>query len=212
MADSKNITKEEIEQEVWKEIPGFPFYEVSNLGRFRSWRERYAGKWSGPDRRDTKPHILRQSSRHLGRLYVCLQKDGKTHQLIAHRIVLLAFVGPCPEGLESCHNDGDHTNNRIDNLRWDTKESNWDDRRTHGVANIGANHGRTRLSDEDVEQIRILYHKGYRAHDIAKRYSIDKKTIVRMCTGRGWTHLKLGPITKTSKGSKRNMKSLPTDL
>lgn len=49
-----------------------------------------------------------------------------------HRMVLETFVGPCPEGLEACHNDGNPLNNRLDNLRWDTKSANAQDTLQHG--------------------------------------------------------------------------------
>jgi hypothetical protein len=48
-----------------------------------------------------------------------------------HRLVLEAFVGPCPDGMECCHEDGDSTNNRVDNLRWDTHEANVRERLEH---------------------------------------------------------------------------------
>jgi hypothetical protein len=44
-----------------------------------------------------------------------------------HRAVLEAFVGPCPEGMEACHNDSDPSNNHVSNLRWDTRFGNCQD-------------------------------------------------------------------------------------
>ncbi len=51
--------------------------------------------------------------------------------LKVHWVVMLAFVGPCPKGLIVCHNDGDKTNNRLSNLRYDTQRSNALDRTKH---------------------------------------------------------------------------------
>lgn len=50
-----------------------------------------------------------------------------------HHLVLEAFVGPRPDGLETCHNDGVPANNWLTNLRWDTKPNNAKDRRVHGT-------------------------------------------------------------------------------
>lgn len=58
-----------------------------------------------------------------------LRKPGTSITAHIHHLVLLAFVGPRPEGQVGCHNDDDETNNSLSNLRWDTKESNWEDRR-----------------------------------------------------------------------------------
>ena len=50
-----------------------------------------------------------------------------------HRLVLGAFAGPPPEGMEGCHEDNDKTNNRLDNLRWDTRPGNHSDKARHGT-------------------------------------------------------------------------------
>ena len=55
-------------------------------------------------------------------------RDGKMINASVHRVVLEAFVGPCPEGHEACHNNGNPSDNRLENLRWDTKSANALDR------------------------------------------------------------------------------------
>jgi hypothetical protein len=76
--------------------------------------------------------------------------DGVEHTLSVHRLVLEAFVGPCPEGMEACHRDRDVTNNHISNLRWDTPKANAADRRRHKTQP-------TRLVESDVQEIRALF-------------------------------------------------------
>jgi hypothetical protein len=39
-------------------------------------------------------------------------------------MVLEAFVGPSPEGMEACHRDDVPANNHLSNLRWDTHRAN----------------------------------------------------------------------------------------
>jgi hypothetical protein len=48
-----------------------------------------------------------------------------------HHLILEAFVGPRPEGLKACHNNGDGHDNRLDNLRWDTQANNIADMHRH---------------------------------------------------------------------------------
>ena len=43
--------------------------------------------------------------------------DGNAKMEKVHRLVLEAFVGPNPPGLECCHNNGDPSDNRVENLR-----------------------------------------------------------------------------------------------
>nr|WP_232111245.1 HNH endonuclease signature motif containing protein [Nocardia wallacei] len=50
----------------------------------------------------------------------------------AHSLVAEAFIGPRPEGLQVCHNDGDPTNNMLANLRYDTPSENQTDIVRHG--------------------------------------------------------------------------------
>lgn len=49
-----------------------------------------------------------------------------------HRLVLLAFVGPCPDGMEACHANDIPTDNRLANLRWGTHADNMRDRIENG--------------------------------------------------------------------------------
>lgn len=50
-----------------------------------------------------------------------------------HRLVLSAFVGPAPEGMEALHRDGSRANNRIANLAWGTHAQNQRDQLAHGT-------------------------------------------------------------------------------
>lgn len=70
-----------------------------------------------------------------GYLRAKLTRDAKSKLIMVHRLVLEAFVGPCPDGLEGCHGNGIPDDNRLDNLRWDTHESNMADRDQTGQRN-----------------------------------------------------------------------------
>jgi hypothetical protein len=66
-------------------------------------------------------------------LMVAFQVDRRHFTAYVHRLVLKAFVGPCPEGMEGCHWDGDACNNKLDNLRWATHAENVEDSIRHGT-------------------------------------------------------------------------------
>src|SRR3970282_914182 len=102
--------------ERWLPVVGYEgSYEVSDLGRVRSL-DRIL-----PCGRRKKGIVLRPSpganGGHLG-LHLCAYSKRNAR---VHRLVLAAFVGPCPIGMEGCHDDGAPTNTRLRNLRWDTK-------------------------------------------------------------------------------------------
>lgn len=131
--------------EEWRPVPGYGgHYEASSLGRIRR-KKRVVRKFNYMAKRVIEqtyqelilsPHAVNK----YGHRSVHIGVDGKRTMLSAHRAVLLAFVGPCPEGFEACHNDGDATNNRPENLRWDTHLSNNQDRKRHGRYASGADH------------------------------------------------------------------------
>lgn len=100
-------------KEVWIPIKGFEGYEVSNLGRVRSFKIKADGKI-------LKPRMTRK-----GYLSVPLRKDGKKYFKQVHRLVLMNF-DPVPDMnlLDVNHNDEDKTNNCVNNLCWMTRKEN----------------------------------------------------------------------------------------
>jgi hypothetical protein len=111
--------------ERWATIPGFDMYEVSDHGRVRSWQPSSKG---GP-----APRILAQTSSEKGYVGVSLCADGKARSKRVHGLVLLAFVGPRPDGLVTRHLDGDPANNHLSNLAYGTYSENQRDKRRHGT-------------------------------------------------------------------------------
>jgi hypothetical protein len=78
---------------------------------------------------------LRQATDKYRRRWVNLQLAGEGHAERVHRLVLLAFVGPCPKGMEACHWDDNPGNNHLSNLRWDTSLANKRDMARNGIGN-----------------------------------------------------------------------------
>lgn len=150
-------------------IPGHPRYLVSDAGEvFSLARNRMIGY---PDKR--------------GRLNVELDRK----HFFVHQLVLLAFIGPRPEGMECCHNNGDHTDNRLSNLRWDTHDSNMKDREKHGTALRGSSVPNAKLTEADIPVIRDLARQGVTMYRIAKNYGIDHSSIKGVLSGRAWRHV-----------------------
>lgn len=105
--------------ERWLPVVGFERYEVSDQGRVRSLIGR------------TK--ILTGIRQHAGHLVVQPRKDKRMYHKFVHRLVLEAFVGPCPAGMECRHLNGNPSDNRLENLAWGTKRENGYDRVLHGM-------------------------------------------------------------------------------
>jgi hypothetical protein len=121
--------------ERWLPISGWEgAYSVSDRGRVRSERRivRQSRNRYGADFDRTVPERILKPGMVRGYERVSLQRDGRTQSLAVHRLVLTAFVGPCPDGMEACHGDADRTNNTLANLRWDTKSANCKERTLQG--------------------------------------------------------------------------------
>ena len=115
----------------WKPVPGYEgCYEISDLGEVKSLQRTVVRRRSGP--RTYREKILAQDVNHAGYHRVTLHKDATKLRRGVHQLVLLAFVGPCPEGLEVLHRDGDTHNNRLSNLKYGTRKENQADVRRHG--------------------------------------------------------------------------------
>lgn len=120
--------------EQWRPVIGWEgAYEVSDAGRVRSIDRvvhRSDGVISLIRGKLLKPCAMPGGR---GHLFVNLSAPGVGARLESvHRLVLIAFVGQAPDGMECCHNDGDPTNNQLANLRWDTRSENMRDRFRHG--------------------------------------------------------------------------------
>lgn len=117
--------------ELWKYIPDYEdYYQASDWGRVRSLDREIV--YSTGQRHFYHGQILKLCTVRSGHLQVSLSVNNKQKVQFVHQLVLKTFVGPCPAGYECCHNDGNPSNNKLSNLRWDTRSENKKDMYRHG--------------------------------------------------------------------------------
>jgi HNH endonuclease/NUMOD4 motif len=116
----------------WRDIPGYEgCYQVSDDGQVKSLARRIK---SAPGcTRPLPERIMKQEVDRTGYARLQLRSDGSYAHHLVHRLVMLAFVGECPDGMEVCHNDGVKLNNNLSNLRYDTRSANQYDSIRHGT-------------------------------------------------------------------------------
>lgn len=175
-------------REEWRKTE-FPLYEVSNLGRVRSWRNE-----AGNTR--TEPRILKpwQSGRMYksgkrGSMQIMICTDSGNVKRKIHHLVLEAFEGPCPEGCEAAHLDGDITNNRINNLDWVTHIENEKHKRIHGTLLRGENATGVKLTKVEVKEIREMAAKGVTHAQIAREFKVTRRTVSNIINRVSWKHI-----------------------
>lgn len=117
--------------EEWRDIPGWDgSYQVSDLGRVRSV-DRYVQYRNGP-LVFTRGRLLTPQFTYFGHIQVMMSRNNDYRPYLAHRLVLLTFIGEAPDGFVACHNNGIPDDNRLSNLRWDTQSANQADAVAHG--------------------------------------------------------------------------------
>lgn len=120
---------------------------------------------------------------------VSLNRDGRSQQIPVHALVLLTFVGPCPDGMECRHLDGCKDNNHISNLAWGTPLENQHDRVLHGTDNRGERCYKAKLTNADVLQIRSRAASGEKLADIARDFPIFVTGISKIVRRETWKHI-----------------------
>jgi len=207
MAEAKSTVR-------FRAIPDFPGYRVGDdssvwsclqrvyYGCRAAFRYEPCGEWVR----------LKPMAGGGGYLEVQLRRDGKGHHCSIHRLVLEAFVGPCPPGMEAAHGDGDKFNNNLDNLRWATKTENQADRVTHGTDCRGERHGAHKLTEADVVEIIRLVHSGRNPAVVGRQYGIARTTASRIARGKTWKHINPLSVGPSSGPSATIPMTTPQDL
>lgn len=183
----------------YRDVPGFPGYRVGDDGSVWSrWVKTRKpngcgfGGVIGDQWRPLKLCWVRGDTK------VSLCRDGKSYPSAVHRVVLLAFVGPCPPGMVCRHfPDPSHRNNRLDNLSWGTHKENADDRVAHGTDPRGERGPNAKLTEAQVVEIRGKYAAAKGAKDRAPRgtlnklaaeYQVSRANIILIVYRFNWTH------------------------
>lgn len=137
-----------MEDEVWLDIQGFPFYQVSNYGRIRSLTKK-VNHSCGTATKDGK--ILRQHKTKKGYSCVGLTLNGKVKTKRVHRLVALTFKENPDKKQTVNHKDGIKSNNNVSNLEWATNTEN-----TRHAWKIGLCSKRIQTELEKTKWIEVL--------------------------------------------------------
>lgn len=167
-------------EEVWKDVKGFEgLYQVSNIGNVK----RLAGKYCPNERL-----IFRLVDRDgYSRRTLC--KDGKCKQMTEHRLVATAFIDNLNNKETVNHINGIKTDNRVENLEWNTQQENKEHAVRTGLMDIkGIKHHKCKLTEEQVREIREIGFSQTRM-SLSKKYGVSRSHILRLIRNEGWEHL-----------------------
>lgn len=164
--------------ERWLPVVGYEgYYEVSDEGQVRSIRTNFG---------NPRERLLKPQPTHDGYQRVELSKDNEQERRHVSHLVLEAFVGPRPAGLQACHGDDDGSNNRLSNLRWDTRRANYDDAIRNGNRKGEKHHGAT-ITEEVARQIKVLAaNRSIWAREIADKFNTTVHVVRNIRNGKTW--------------------------
>ena len=175
--------------EEWRAVPGFPGYEVSSLGRVRSWRDFHGGTSSVP-RILTLRADARGKNGATKAMSATLFNGGKAYAVSVHKLVLEAFVSPRPCGHEGSHLDGNPSNNHVSNLMWETHRDNERRKGAHGTKLLGSKHPQAILTEKVVAEIRRLFAEGEMTKtELARSFGTNRRNIYFILSRKTWAHV-----------------------
>lgn len=166
------------EKEEWRQAQGLSKYYVSSWGRVM-----------------TTEGVLLKTKRRTAlwdraTVDVAFDSGLKTRRGIG-QLVLLAFEGNCPDGMEVCHKDGNPTNNYLGNLYYGTSEQNKQDAKVHG-RHLRAQRKKITcvLTREQVEEIRHYFDENGRVKGddsrLARQYGVRREVIRDVRENKTW--------------------------
>lgn len=176
MKANKETKQAEAQQptEQWITVKNHPSYEISSLGRVKNTYKNGKTKYVQPSENSTNKGK---------RDYLFFTLNGIKHY--AHHLVLSHFVGEKPKGYECDHINGDKHDNTLSNLRYLTIAEN----RSHK----GEAHPKSKLNDEKVKQIKLLYlmkkELNIDQKKLADLFEVTPSAISSVITNKSWNHV-----------------------
>ena len=176
MARSKSVER----KERWRQIPSFSWYDVSSLGRVRTWKPT-----SKTGKARARPKLMRLRKDDDGYYRVTLQSDaGKKCVKRIHILVARAFLGPAKKRLV-LHGNGKNWINHLSNLEYGSYQDNNDDKYGHGTHGMGEQNSQSALTRKQAKEIFRL--KGRKTQvEIAKKFRISRQAVSDIHRGETW--------------------------
>lgn len=178
-------------RERWRDIPGFPLYQVSDRARLRTYKG--VNQYAAPRK---TPKVLKQRTGPDGYKRVTLQNGTDKKEVIAvHLLVARAFLGPA-RGRVVRHLDGDRSNAKLPNLEYGSQTENNRDKIGHGTDPRGERNAASLLTADEVREIRALAKstnpetgRRWTQEDIAMDFGMSRQAVSDIVRRISWSHI-----------------------
>jgi hypothetical protein len=180
-------------EEIWKIIPDFPNYRISNTGRVQSrWQKIHYNNdkrltWALTDNWTDLTIQENQTGKYY---YIGLRSEkNETKLFYIHRLLAELFIPKPNSNKPLCvrHLDGNKQNNNLTNLAWGTYSENTLDNIRLGV---WKNNTKPKLTPQQVREIRSLKtSNSLTQKEIARQYNVSPMTVSRIVNHVLWRNL-----------------------
>jgi hypothetical protein len=163
--------------EKWRPARGYEgIYEVSTEGRL----------WSVCRKRIKRPYVRKN-----GYVQHTLTRGGRQRSHYLHRLVVEAFRGSIPEGLQCNHKSGVKGDCRLSNLEVVTRRANMAHARRMGLLRplAGVLNGRATVSEAQVLAMRRMHEAGQTVRQIAEEMQVPWGLAYKAIRRITWRHL-----------------------
>lgn len=171
------MTDQGIILEELRPVEGHAGYFVSIDGRV------YCTRPIGRSNKERHPHLIKPLPCSSGRY---LQFGANKKKILIHRAVAAAFIGPCPDGREVSHKDGNSHNNRLSNLEYvshiDNERMKW----LHGTNPCRERNSAAKLTQKQVLEIvsRVKSGKRGEARQVAREFNVSESLVSMLRSGK----------------------------
>lgn len=181
-------------KEVFKTIPSFPDYQVSNFGRVKTKKRKLRYVHAVTKRelyRESVERFLKvQFNKLTGYKFHQLYKEKKMHNKPIHQLVADAFLSKGNNEVIN-HKDGNKHNNCVENLEWCSNAYNHEHATKTGLLAKGESVKSSKLNSNMVHAIKWFLNKGVSHSELGKAFKVSRSAISLISGGKTWKHIAL---------------------
>ena len=186
------LTLDDLDGELWKPVPDYEDYQISNFGRVKSF---CFGKVK-----------IKKPDLRAGYLSVTLSKDSKLKHFPVHRLVALTFISNPDLKPQVNHRDGCKLNNYVENLEWVTRSENQRHAVATGLKQSGEDLYNSKLTNKQVEYIRENP-DGLTGVQLAEKFGVSETTISLIQLGKKYRN-----VGGSVRGKKESSLKVPNEI
>lgn len=193
-------TPEDWASEEWRTVRAFPNYQVSSIAR----------AYSVP-RKFVRGGLLTPWEDPKGYLHITVYEGDKARKPYLHRLVAEAFLGECPEGMETLHGPNGKLDNRASQLRYDTHQVNCDEMLRDGTRRFGEDHWNAVLTQELVAELRLRARGKESFETLAREFGLNPGAVASAVRGIVWQDCDVPPTLLGKRKGERHQDAKLTD-